>query len=377
MARNIGADKKSSFRCRRFWLRAVPAVCLFLLLVFIVSLPLGSCQWTRLHYMCQTYVYPARNEPSIILFGNVKEALLVEVSPPKSYTGVWRTWFSNGQIYSETPLLDGQPHGKVCVWQVDGLKQEERDYVRGQLDGKVIEYLGGGDVHSIRHYSKGKRHGAYVGYHLNGQKRCVVNWRNDERFGKHESWYGNGVKSTEGYFDGNISEGKDESGTEVTYGTPSGLWKKWDRKGKLIASGSYKDGRRWKGTFWDFCGSNFEVYGQTGHNIWTYKNGKRSGAYLHFYAGGEMVRPKWRKAVEGKYVNDQKSGEWRYWNKTGKPLAKGIYRHGKPYEGSFRLWDGSVRRWVIRQYREGKRLDLQPEKSHSPLPPPPMPPTAE
>ena len=55
---NEPVNKPSTVKCRRFWTRGVPVVLAIAILLFLISLPFGNCQWTRFHYMFQAYVWP-------------------------------------------------------------------------------------------------------------------------------------------------------------------------------------------------------------------------------------------------------------------------------------------------------------------------------
>jgi len=75
--------------------------------------------------------------------------------------------------------------------------------------------------------------GAFYDWWTTDQK-ALVTYRNGKRHGVAISWYENGRRKWEG------AHAND---------APAGTWRHWDAKGKLIASGTYRNGKPWEGTF--------------------------------------------------------------------------------------------------------------------------------
>ena len=80
----------------------------------------------------------------------------------------------------------------------------------------------------------GPSDGAYVDLHPNGKVKVEGTYRNGMKTGKWVYYWSDGAKQTEAHYT------KDE---------PSGTWTYFDKRGKAIGRGTYKDGKMWDGTF--------------------------------------------------------------------------------------------------------------------------------
>ncbi len=80
----------------------------------------------------------------------------------------------------------------------------------------------------------GPSDGAYVDHHPNGKVKVEGTYRNGMKTGKWVYYWSDGAKQTEAHYT------KDE---------PSGTWTYFDKRGKAIGRGTYKDGKMWDGTF--------------------------------------------------------------------------------------------------------------------------------
>jgi antitoxin component YwqK of YwqJK toxin-antitoxin module len=64
-----------------------------------------------------------------------------------------------------------------------------------------------------------------------------------------------------------------------------------------------------------------------------YTGGLKTGEWRYFWKTGKLQ-------VEGIYVRDKPHGEWRYYDEDGHLIANGVYRNGQ-------MWDGKFVRYVI------------------------------
>lgn len=81
------------------------------------------------------------------------------VEPPAGYTGVWVTWFVNGQKAHEIEYANGVYHGTFTSFRDDGTRSV------------------------VQHYVKGVCHGADTGYHPSGRKAYEGMYDNDKQVG--------------------------------------------------------------------------------------------------------------------------------------------------------------------------------------------------
>ncbi len=109
--------------------------------------------------------------------------------------GIWRTFWSNGDLKSETHYLDNKKSGlEIMFYDYPDCPEQEVYYKNDTLDGTLIRY----------------------------SKRCKKNFEENYVLGKKEGWeieyYDNGIKKAEGYYKS---------------GALDGFYKVYDKKGKF------------------------------------------------------------------------------------------------------------------------------------------------
>lgn len=110
----------------------------------------------------------------------------VWVEAPKGYTGVWVTWYVNGQKSHEIQYRDGQYDGPFTAFHDDGSKSYEQ------------------------HYSLGVCRGTDTGWHRNGKKAYEGQYEHGEQTGTWRWWNDNGqIESTRKYKAGKLVGEKD------------------------------------------------------------------------------------------------------------------------------------------------------------------------
>lgn len=119
------------------------------------------------------------------------------------FSGKICSWYSNGNIHSETAFLDGE---KAGVWTI---------------------YFENGKVEKTGSISHANEDGAYKEYYENGQLKYDYTYQNGSKEGVWKSWYENGGKYTERHFSENTLNGK------VVV---------WDEQGRLAKEYDYVKG---------------------------------------------------------------------------------------------------------------------------------------
>ena len=100
-----------------YWL-LIPLV--VMLIGFIESLPLASCQLSRWHYMFQAYIYP-------------KDDLRY---PPRWYEGLWTTYYPNGRKHAAWRWEKGRIlHGSGEAYYDNGRLMSQATHYHGKLEG--------------------------------------------------------------------------------------------------------------------------------------------------------------------------------------------------------------------------------------------------
>ena len=124
------------------WLRAAGLViCMLVLLAAgaAVGLRYGNAQWGSPFYLFQRNVWPAT--PRRI---------------PSNFSGTWTQWRSLGRKALEAECRNGDTHGKMVFWHLNGPIAEERTYVRGVQHGRTRHWDEHGNVIADGVYVSGK-----------------------------------------------------------------------------------------------------------------------------------------------------------------------------------------------------------------------------
>lgn len=130
-------------------------------------------------------------------------------------------------------------------------------------------------------------------------------------------------------------------------GQKDGVWAVW-RDTTVIYRAEFKEGKKHGDYFMMHYSSTIPW------EIGTYENGVRHGVFESFHENGQL-----KEHLE--YEHDTLSGIGVWYDEEGKELAKGMYLHGKPYNGTFFLlrpglaggYHGRIRPQEPVKYREG------------------------
>jgi len=92
------------------------------------------------------------------------------LSVPKDYSGVWKTWNENGDLIISAEYVNGVGHGWIRNWTPE--------------DGKLV-------FESYRSY--GEFHGPWKSWYKNGKLRNLYYFKNGVPDGICKEWYDNGT----------------------------------------------------------------------------------------------------------------------------------------------------------------------------------------
>jgi len=239
----------------------------------------------------------------LILEENYKDGVLDGYFCEKYYNGKTRKCIS---------VVDGRFNGNVIVYDSNGNVISFEVYKKGILilredingfdlnhnkHGKWKEFYSNGNVKSEIEYYHGKKHGYYKLYDKNGNLLKVEMYVNDSLVANDKS-----VKThqiiRDYYFNGKIK-------IEGSYynGIPDGIRREYDTSGNVVKSYVFDMGMLTFEGIIDFYG--------------------RKQGYCKEYDNGILI-------AEGKYVNDKKVGEWKFYNSEGKLIEKGSFVNGRP-----------------------------------------------
>jgi len=152
-------------------------------------------------------------------------------------------WFDNGRKSQEVYCVDGKRHGSHIEWDQFGLKVLEGTWAHDRKDGLWTGWYGPG---------RKSWECTYQGGLIVGTRKLwstVGKLQSEERYEKGRvrevtDWFDNGQKRRHGTF--SVSEENNSRG--LFEGPPrDGVWTHWNREGKEIARGTWKDGKPWDG----------------------------------------------------------------------------------------------------------------------------------
>lgn len=74
-------------------------------------------------------------------------------------------------------------------------------------------------------------------------------------------------------------------------------------------------------------------------------DGTRHGPAICFNSDGVKVS-------EGEYLDNLKSGEWKFWDRDGRPSGKGFFQSGRP-DGEWTTWHSNGQIESLGSYKDG------------------------
>lgn len=310
-------------------------------------------------------------------------------------TGVWRSFFPNGDLQSEIGYKDGKQNGLTKIYDKKGklidLKRMEGDTLAGNSDEIVIielykEFYDDGKKRLVggldngmkngifREYDKsgaiingyiyekdtlvaeglisgdGIYQGEWTHFYKSGEIKAQGGYLDSKKEGKWVFYYPNGKKEQEGSFSDNKLKGQWKwyynSGQlkrlefynkkELLEGTVY----EYDSLGNEITRGDYYNGIR-EGEWFYHVGDYKEVGSYSlglENGIWNYyyQSGKLAftGAFDEGEAKGKHVyyHQNGLTRLKGKYLGGERHGKWIAYNTRGEKIQEIEYRRGEIYK---------------------------------------------
>lgn len=288
------------------------------------------------------------------------------------FHGRFVQWFDEGVVKTEGTYARGLRTGRWVEYDVDGQRIGESTYVADMLDGPYLGVVDGQRVEG--QYRAGRREGAWRHYDLLGNKTSEGVFKSDRREGRWTLYLEDGYRA-EGSFVADKREGRwvifgprgaRRAEGQVVHGVRQGSWTEYDDEGRLLAKGRYVDDKRdggWaifypdgskqaEGAFVADLKSGRWVENDVEGDRWegSYEEGKRQGTWTRYRRESGLP------AERGAMRDDEREGQWSFFDERGALVAKGPYaddrRHGVWTELSP---DGS---YVEGEYRDGEREGL-------------------
>lgn len=140
---------------------------------------------------------------SLMAFGQMKDYYLHEgdtinvIDKDSLKQGVWREFYGNGKLKSETVFRNNKKQGLEISWYNSGCVKQETYYNNGQLDGPVTYYTHTCKKELTENFKNGVKEGLEIAYHSNGRIKSEGNFKKGNLDGVYKVYEKNGKFSFE------------------------------------------------------------------------------------------------------------------------------------------------------------------------------------
>jgi antitoxin component YwqK of YwqJK toxin-antitoxin module len=131
----------------------------------------------------------------------------VEVKPSTNFSGVWTTYFANGQKFSERNYTNGLLSGEFKSYSSDGSKSSIFYYDRGRPNGLWTHYYPSGQIKFQQQFSNAVQVGDIVRYYENGSKRAIGHYVDGKLNGLSVDYFPSGKVKYQCLYSNNTSIG--------------------------------------------------------------------------------------------------------------------------------------------------------------------------
>lgn len=185
------------------------------------------------------------NDPSGVLIET--RSYYLSASGEKVLHGPDISYFDNGKKRLEVPYRDGLREGVLTEWDpYEGYVVRQETYKANLREGPAIRWHSPGHKSSECTYHEDLIVGKQRYWNsTNGGLQIEEVYDDQGHLSEGTKFYDNGQKKLHGYFRG---VWPDVWGGAWLAGKRDGTWSYWDSSGKLVAEGTWKDGKPWEGT---------------------------------------------------------------------------------------------------------------------------------
>ncbi len=229
------------------------------------------------------------------------------------YTGVYQTYYENGNIEFEEEYLNGKAHGHHKNYFQNGNLKNDKLYENNQPNGKSQIFYKTGEIEIEGNYLKGKLNGTLIQFYKNGKKSREKFYKNDKEIKRLQDWDENGKKNIVAK-DNELLLKKDlfvdKSGNLFT-----GIYQKFYENGFLMSQCDIEKGKKHGLWIINDKEGNAEFESE-------YKNGLKDGLSQTFYKNGGLK-------LSGKFKKGHANGDFEEYNETGELINVQKYKNGK------------------------------------------------
>ena len=96
----------------------------------------------------------------------------------KPISGLYKTYYSNGNTKMKIAAKNGKPHGIGKFYRKNGSLQYQAEFKDGVLDGIMYQFYISGTIHNEMHYEGGVCNGAQKTFDADGNQTAEVMYEN-------------------------------------------------------------------------------------------------------------------------------------------------------------------------------------------------------
>lgn len=143
--------------------------------------------------------------------------------------GVWREFYGNGKMKSETVFKNNKKQGLEISWyNNNGCIKQETYYNNGQLDGPVTYYSRNCKKELTENFKSGVKEGLELAYHTNGRIKAEGNFKKGNLNGVYKVYEKNGKFS----FESRTTIGPVDFDPDISDTVDNGIFKVLNRNSK-------------------------------------------------------------------------------------------------------------------------------------------------
>lgn len=235
-------------------------------------------------------------------------------------TGVHLRWWNDGTLQRVEEHVDGERHGRVHVYEEDGLPSTEHRYAHGQRNGEAVywERIGDSVYRQVMGvYRESRRHGTWTWYHEGGEVAAVQEYREGRLHGSARRYQSDGTLVEDLHFrDGRRHGDQREYHPDGTLaatghyrnGLRQGEHRRFHPDGTLAETGYFRDGLRHGEQRRYFPDGRL-------HQLVPWDDGLIHGALKVWYENRQQER-----VVD--FERDIEHGRYHVWFENGQPMIE-------------------------------------------------------
>ena len=236
-------------------------------------------------------------------------------------TGNWTYYYPNGALYRTGSYLNDLRNGTWQTWYEDSTLLMTGKYLNGKEEGEWLNYWESGRLKDKTTFHEGLLDGAWESYAPDGVLKLKGAYKTDHKVGEWISYFNNGrIKEKQHYkvfTQKNVADGMAIMGLKETVSDFHGSYEAYSQVDYQIKeSGKYYHGLK-HGTW-----INYYPGGVVPTIVSQYKYGRLHGVFKQYDRYGRLV-------YEIHYKHGLKDGPFFAYNENGQLISKKMFRQGK------------------------------------------------